>query len=251
MSAIDAQLELDGFAPRDTRSGDKERSLFSAVRRAHEMAADDADVLYWNWREMRAHLLTVWRALDEEASARNGRSVQAHVWTFSRSTTLRDVRALVAAADRRYTGGPLILGRRRRGIDSAYKAAGAICSTLGVLRTAHGISTREILDLSLQQISEATSDEMALCMLDDYAFQLGAEGRVPRPREMVKVLNRYYTELSSKVAADSDGVTPQWGFVPFVRDIVKHTREDIDDEALLAWLKERSPDHPRAAEKLE
>ena len=114
LEAVIDRLRSDGFIPKELRvPRSEERSLFTAMRLVHGMRVDDADVCYWNWQELRVHLIQVWSALDAESTERNGRPIQAHVWTFSKQRTLDEVIDLVEAADRRLPNLELLQGVRR------------------------------------------------------------------------------------------------------------------------------------------
>lgn len=242
MSAIAAQLEADGFVPKELAElGGHERSLFSAVRLAHGMRSNDADVCYWNWQDLRPHLRAVWSALDAEATARHGSPIQAHVWTFSRARTLEEVRSLVEAADARYSGGKLIIAVRRpdaAGMLASDKPRGALLSTLGVLRLARGISMWQLLVDVHAVVDPSATNEAVLCHLDDLAASLGATPGRSDPTEVPKLLSRYY---GSQLTYDDPEKRP-WSFIEFLHEVVEQAPRDPSDEQFLAWLKIQSPD---------
>ncbi len=235
MESVAEQLRKDGFVPMELRPpGSEERSLFTAVRLAHGMQVDDADVCYWNWREIRAHLLTVWGALDAEASERHGRPIQAHVWTFSKDRTLEEVLDLVAAADERRPDIEMIETARRpdaAGMVAANKPRGALASTLGVLHAADEQSMGRVISRVLDGFDVSEPNESFLDHLDRLANH-GVAARSDAS-EIPKLLSRYFGET---------GEERGWTFAEFLAHVIEHSRAGLNDNELLAWLKLKSPD---------
>lgn len=235
MEAVADQLRKDGFVPRELRKpGSEEHSLFTAVRLAHGMRVDDADVCYWNWRGVRAHLLTVWGALDAEASARHGRPIQAHVWTFSKDRTFEDVLSLVAAADERLPEIQMITPVRRpdaAGMVAANKPRGALASTLGVLHSATGASMGQVISRVLDGFDVSAQNESFLDHLDSIAN--GGLGAQPDNSEIPKLLSRYFGETVED---------RRWTFAEFLAHVIDSSREGLDDNDLLGWLRLQSPE---------
>lgn len=235
MEAVADRLRKDGFVPRELRPpGSEERSLFSAVRLAHGMRVDDADVCYWNWREIRAHLLTVWGALDAEASERHGRPIQAHVWTFSKDRTLKEVLDLVAAADARRPDIEMIATVRRpdaAGMVAGNKPRGALASTLGVLHAAEELSMGQVISRVLDGFDVSATNESLLDHLDRIAD--GGMGAQPDTSEIPKLLSRYFGETVE---------ARRWTFAEFLAHVIGSSRAGLNDAELLDWLKLQSPE---------
>jgi len=210
------------------------------------MRSDDADVCYWNWRELRPHLSAVWSALDAEAAALHGSPIQAHVWTFPAARTLDEVRALVAAADSRYTGVKLVMAVRRPnavGMLASDNSRGALMSTLGAIRLAAGISMWQLLADVASAIDPGAHNEAALSYLDDLAASTNAIPGEADQSEVPKVLSRYY---GSRLKSDDSQKRP-WTFIDFVQHVVARAPTNSTDEQILRWLKVQSPDRVRTA----
>jgi len=237
VEAIVEQIRLAGFVPSELRpSTDDERSLFTAVRLAHGMRTDDADVCYWNWRSLRAQLLTVWGVLDAEASARQGRPIQAHVWTFSRQRTEAEVLDLLGACDHLLADLPLIAAVRRpdaAGMISPDKPRGALSSTLGVLHIARGVPMAQVITDVLDGCQMTATNEVLLDHLDAIASQRCCiPGRSDRSA-IPKLLCRYFGD-----ALDERG----WTYTQYLAHVMEHNWAGSSDHKLADWLTSKSPD---------
>lgn len=240
VEAISQEVRRAGFVPRELRSSNEpERSLFTAVRRAYGMRSDDADVCYWNWRSLRTQLREVWSALDAEASARCGRPIQAHVWTFSRERDEPEVLDLLHAVDRHLADLPLLSAVRRpdaAGMMASDKPRGAISSTLGVLHVAMDLPLPQVIIRVLDGLDSTSSNEALLDRLDELAARAGCVPGEPDPSELPKLLCRYY----------GDGLEERrWTYTEFLGHVHQHSWAGQTDDSLLEWLRSKSPEPVR------
>lgn len=245
--AILRQLEIDGFVAKGQESaGQDERSLFSAVRRAHGMLPDNADVCYRNWLELRVHLRNVWSALDAEATHRYGRRIQAHVWALLHERTPREVSELVAAAQSRFIGGELLIALPRptmSKVPASDKCRGSLCITVELVRQMRGVSSAEVLADAVEGTSTGSSDEDVLRWLDSMVPD--EHDQEPEPTEIPRALSRYYGVQLSLAGTDSPPVT----FRQMANEMLGHWSSTPTDDQLLAWILERAPETTRRSVK--
>jgi hypothetical protein len=238
MDAIVSQLKFDGLASRSSTVGaEKEASLFSAVRRAHGMRADDADVCYWNWMELREHLTLVWAALDKEATRRHERPIQAHVWALQEGRTLDQVVDLVRSASGSYTGGNLLTAVRRPKTSSNDKIRSVLCTTMSIVASAQSSPMRAFINEVLIGTPESSTDEEVLLYLDSKAQNAQALeadfaiGRIPR------LLSGYFAAERELVAGDP--LAEQLTFRRFLSHLATQSAAHLSDEELTDWIAAR------------
>lgn len=219
-------------------------TLFDAVRRAHGMSPDDADVCYWDWQPLREHLLAVWTTLGGIASARNGSAIQATAWSSPPERTADEVQGMLAEASAiRPDIHVLETSRRPKfGIIGANKPRGAALATLGLLSTARHTSYMQLLIEITSAVPAKTLNDDLLRHIDAVLVDTGNGSTDVRHRkisaDVPRLLSRYFGEAND---VEDRSWTTFAGFLHHVSDCCDHSWSDAD---LLHWLRERTPDKP-------
>jgi len=247
MDAVALELRTVGFVPRE-RAGvaDDDKTLFAAVRRAHGMRPDDADVCYWNWKGLRANLSSIWAVLDQEATVRNGKTIQAHVWTFSKDRTIDEVLSLIEAADTQLEACEVMTAARRPepvSMIAADRPRGALMSTMGVLHVALAAPMTEVLAQVLTRVPLGATNESSLGVLDEFARELDAIPGSSDKSLIPRVMSRYF---GSRPVTDG-GMDHGWSFREFLVHLTEVTAPSAPDDGLLVRLRELSPEPTKSA----
>ena len=178
-------------------------SLFRAVRQAigvQPQDADCADVAFWEWREMRQHLLKVWEALDMAATRRSSRREFAAVWVHQPEQADLGVENFIAEARSYAPEIPSLAVERRPDaflMVNVGKVDSSIASTIAVVvgnsRIPYGEVLQKLLDVG-------GVDENLLEYLDNDVQRLGLDRSVcdksPLPRELIRAKQKVRDQLS-------------------------------------------------------
>jgi hypothetical protein len=238
VTAISDVIAARGFTPGvfEERSNSAV-SLFEAVRLAHGMSAEDADVCYWNWRELRPYFIELWANLDLEASRLAGRPMKAVVWAYPEDRTVEQVLDLLSAVDEALGSSTILSGERRpipSGMISGNKIRGALSTTIGVLAVATASRVNDVIRQVLDATEAGAADEALLSHLDD-RVGLADEAHETRDTGVVsKTLSRYSLHLAKEVAAVTD--TRQWTYRDFLEHLVSAERAGMSDHELGQWM---------------
>jgi hypothetical protein len=170
-------IGTDGWASQAVDdSKTRPRTMFQAVRLAAGISVqdvDNADVTYWNWRELRLLFATVWEALDayvKEAKIGSGPAVLE----LSRiDATPAVIKQAVGGARKVFPSLDSIVAQKRpsaRNVINPGKVDHAIANTLAVMVASSGLPYGEYLD-AIRQFG-GSSDEDSLAYLDSIVDEL-------------------------------------------------------------------------------
>jgi hypothetical protein len=178
-------------------------SLFRAVRSAIGVQPQDtdcADVAFWEWQEMRHHLLQVWEALDKVASRRSSRREFACVWVHQPEQSGLDVVEFINEACAYAPEIPSLKVTRRPDaflMVNIGKVDSAIASTIAVIVRHSQLPYGEVLQ---KLLNGGGSDEESLEFLDNEILRLNIDrdlcDKSPIPRELIRAKQKVRDQLS-------------------------------------------------------
>jgi DNA polymerase III epsilon subunit-like protein len=257
MNVFDAardQLLENGFTSgEDSIANPSNYTLFSAVRRANGMDPEDADVCYWNWKELREYLSVVWATLDRVATSRHGASIQATAWSYPAERNLSEVMELLnEAAEARPELEAVQAHRRpRAAMTGVNKPRGAIATTLGLLQETRSDTFASLIhEVAGAVPADSLNEDLLLhieSMLNAAVTPTDPVRRKASLSPVPKLLSSYFGEPQSEMQQ-------AWtNFAGFLHHVSLNNGPEVSDTDLVGWLhgkirvRDSKPRKPRAA----
>jgi hypothetical protein len=178
ITSVQSEFAKQGFLPYENFKLGKRLGpglmLHEAIRTSLGMKADDSIYMYWEWKELKPALDSLWLALDESSSRALGRVTTAIAFASDESRSLDEVLKMLSSVDTESIRDFPIVSRRPTKTESQVrfvgKLLGAILTTIGILEESRDSGYGDLLssisllpDSEIEFLSELDSQVQLTC----------------------------------------------------------------------------------------
>lgn len=255
ITSIHSEFAGQGFLPYENFKLGKRLApglmLHEAIRTSLGMKPDDSIYMYWEWKELKPALDSLWLALDDSSSRALGRVTTAIAFASDEGRTIEDVLKMVSEVDTESICDFPIVSRRPTKSESQVrfvgKLLGAILTTIGILEESRDSGYGDLLS-SLSSLPEGEIE--FLSQIDSQVELTCADvSKIVAPRNVVvlRALGWAFERTNElRVAEDLDLLT----FGGFLRATEENANwSGMSDQVVLRRLLAIAPEKAEASLK--